>query len=107
FAGQRVRLVAQGGHRRSQQNMAADTIDRRLGRRRRRVRRMAREAFQSTEQLLLLDTAFIEPALPSGGFAAEQVELVFERDECAFPLLRGAGEVDRLLTHAIELAGRN
>jgi hypothetical protein len=65
---------------------------------------MSREALQGAEQLLLLYAALIEPALPSGGFPAEQIELVVERGERAFPLLDGAGETDRLLTHAIELA---
>jgi hypothetical protein len=64
---------------------------------------MSREALQGAEQLLLLDAALIEPALPSGGFAAEQIELVVERRERPFPLLDGAGEPNRLLAHAIEL----
>src|SRR5439155_5640073 len=95
------------GHGCFQQDAAADAIGRWRRRRGRLVRWMAREVLQGAEQLLLLYAALIEAALPPGGFAAEQIQLVIQRAERAFPLLDGAGEADCLLTQTIELTGRS
>ena len=104
FSRQCVRLGAQCRHDGLQQQLAADAIDRCLGNGSEPLRRMARETLDLTEQLRLLDAALVEAALPPGGVAAEQLDVVFQRSDRSLELLRGACRGDAFAAQGVEIA---